>query len=134
MPELNPVLTEILRNKFEAIVAEMRATLMSTAYSRTISEVGECCSAIFTEASAVVAIDNAVHLPSMGETAMAVRDRFQYELGANDTILTNDPYSGGTRVQDFTLIAPVSHREEIVAYLGVRGHIEDFGGDHVHFQ
>lgn len=129
MPELNHVLAEILRNKFEAVVAEMRATLTSTAYSRTISEAGECCNVIFTETSAVVAIDNAVHLPSMGETALAVRDRFQYGLGATDVILTNDPYSGGTRVQDFTLIAPVSHREEIVAYLGVRGHIEDFGGD-----
>lgn len=129
MTELNPVTAEILRNKFDAIVAEMRATLTSTAYSPMIGEAQECCSAIFTENTSLVAIDNPVHLFSMADTATSILDRFQYDLGPEDMIVTNDPYSGGSRVQEFTLIAPVSDHDEIVFYLGVRGHIEDFGGD-----
>lgn len=123
------ITAEILRAKFESVVEEMRATLTNTACSSTISDSKECCSGLFTEAGELVAIDNPLHIPSMTETAAAVLDYFQYDLGTEDVILTNDPYLGGTRVQDFTVIAPISFEDEIVAYLGVRAHMEDFAGD-----
>ena len=129
MEKQEQITAEILRSKFESAVAEMRATLINTACSSTISESKECCCALFTESGLLVAIDNPLHMPSMTETAEAVLDYFQYDLGNEDVILTNDPYRGGARVQDFTVIAPISYEDEIVMYLGVRGHMEDFGGD-----
>jgi len=129
MSEMDQITVEILRNKFDAIVGEMHATLVGTAYSQTIGEAQECSNAVLTEDMQVVATDSLLHLPSMSATAKAVLDRFQYDLETEDVILTNDPYGGGTRVQDFTMISPVSHHDEIVCYLGVRGHVEDFGGN-----
>jgi N-methylhydantoinase B len=129
MDKHQQITAEILRSKFESTIAEMRATLINTACSSTISESKECCSALFTETGLLVAIDNPLHMPSMVDTAACVLDYFQYDLGTEDVILTNDPYGGGTRVQDFTLIAPLSFEDEIVGYLGVRAHMEDFAGD-----
>ena len=123
------ITAEVLRSKFDAVVAEMRATLINTACSTTISEANQCCSGLFTEAGSLVTIDNPLHLSSMAETAAAVLDYFQYDLGSEDILLTNDPYGGGSRLQEFTAIAPVSHEEEIVLYVGLRAHTEDIGGD-----
>jgi N-methylhydantoinase B len=123
------ITAEILRCKFDAIVAEMRATLINTACSTTVSEANQCSSALFTESGLLVTIDNPVHLSSMSDTATAIFDYFQYDLGTEDVLLTNDPYGGGTHVQEFTAIAPVSFEDEIVLYVGVRAHMEDVGGD-----
>ena len=107
----------------------MRATLVKTAYSATISESKECSNALFTESGLLVTTDNPVHLCSMAETAASILDYFQYDLTGEDLILTNDPYSGGTRIQDFTILAPLTHEDEIVLYVGTRAHLTDIGGD-----
>ena len=123
------ITAEILRSKFDAIVAEMRVTLVNTACSTTVSEANRCCCGLFTESGLLVTIDNPLHLSSMSDTAAAVLDFFQYDLSAEDVLLTNDPYGGGTRVQEFTAFAPVSYQDDIVLYVGVRAHMEDIGGD-----
>ena len=123
------ITAEVLRSKFDAVVAEMRATLINTACSTTVSEANQCCSGLFTEAGLLVTLDNPLHLSSMADTAAAVLDYFQYDLGSEDILLTNDPYGGGSRIQEFTAFAPVSFAEEIVLYVGVRAHTEDIGGD-----
>ena len=123
------ITAEVLRSKFDAVVAEMRATLINTACSTTVSEANQCCNGLFTEAGLLVAIDNPLHLSSIAETSAAVLDYFQYDLGGEDILLTNDPYGGGSRLQEFTAFAPVSFEEEIVLYVGVRAHTEDIGGD-----
>ena len=126
---VDKITAEVLRSKFDAVVAEMRATLINTACSTTVSEANQCCNGLFTEAGSLVAIDNPLHLSSMSDTAAAVLDYFQYDLGGEDILLTNDPYGGGSRLQEFTAFAPVSFEEEIVLYVGVRAHTEDIGGD-----
>src|SRR5712671_3440427 len=123
------VAATILRSKFEAIVAEMQATLINTAYSSTISVSNQCATALFTEQGQLIAVSNTVYMYPMAMTAAAVIDRYQFDLASDDVLLTNDPYSGGTRVQNFTLVAPVSNGDSIALYLAVCGHTEDFGGD-----
>lgn len=119
----------ILRSKFEAIVAEMEATLINTAYSSTISMSKQCGTALFTEQGQLIAISNPLYMYPMAATAAAVIDRFQFDLSSEDVLLTNDPYGGGTRIQNFTIVAPVTYGDSITLYLGVCGHTEDFGGD-----
>ena len=126
---VDKITAEVLRSKFDAVVAEMRATVINTACSTTVSEANQCCNGLFTEAGSLVTIDNPLYLSSMADTAAAVLDYFQYDLGGEDILLTNDPYGGGSRLQEFTAFAPVSFAEEIVLYVGVRAHTEDIGGD-----
>src|SRR5262249_54748259 len=123
------VYATILRSKLEALVAEMEATLVNTAYSSTISVSSQCATALLTERGQLIAVSNPSYLYPMSLTAAAVLDRFQYDLSNEDVLVTNDPYGGGTRVQTFTIVAPVSHGDSIVMYVAVCGQTEDFGGE-----
>ena len=49
-------------------------------------------------------------------------------LGEGDMILFNDPYYSGTHLPDMTLIAPVYHEDELVAYVANKAHHSDVGG------
>ena len=117
----------ILRNKLEAVVAEMEATLINTAYSATISTARHCATGLVTEHGQLIAISNPLHLYAITSSARAVIDRFQYDLSSEDVLLTNDPYGGGTQIQTFTLVAPFSLGDSISLYLVVSGRTEDFG-------
>lgn len=129
MDRLKQIAAEILREKFTAAVADMRATLVNTAYSPAISAGHECASALLTEPGELVATDNPLHMCSLVATVAAIIDQFQFDLTGEDIVITNDPYGGGTRVQDFTVLAPVTWEEEIKLYLAVRGRMGDVGGE-----
>jgi N-methylhydantoinase B len=128
-PKQDLVSATILRSKLGAIVAEMEATLANTAYSHAISVSRQCAAALFTEQGELVAVSNPLYMVSMAMTAEVIVDRFQFDLTAEDALLTNDPYGGGTRVQTFTVVAPVRHGDSIAMYLAVCGQTEDIGGD-----
>jgi N-methylhydantoinase B len=129
MAEIDIITAEILRNKFMAAGEDMRATLVNTAYSAAISESKECANGLFTESGLLVATDNAVHMGSLAATAATILDDFQFDMTGEDLIITNDPYSGGTHVRDFTILSPLTHEDTIVLYLAVRAHLADIGGE-----
>ena len=45
-----------------------------------------------------------------------------------DIFLVNDCYSGGTHLPDVTVFAPVFWEDELVGFVGNRGHHTDVGG------
>lgn len=119
----------ILQSKFEAVVAEMEKTLINTAYSSQISVSRQCATALFTEQGKLIAISNPLYMYPMVMTAEKVIDYFLYDLSAEDVLLTNDPYGGGTRVQNFTMVAPVASRDSISLFVAACGQTDDFAGD-----
>jgi N-methylhydantoinase B len=123
------VAATIVRSKLDAIVAEMEAVLVNTAYSPNVSVSRQCAAAVITEQGEVVAVSSAAHLYPLAFTSALIVDRYQYNLAGEDVLLTNDPYGGGTRVQNFTAVAPVSDGESIGMYVAVCAQTEDFGGD-----
>ena len=129
MGEHDIVTSEILRNKFVAIVEDMRATLVHTAYSEAISQGHECANAILAESAKLIAADSALHMASLADTTADIVDYFEFDMSANDVIITNDPYGGGTGVSDLTLVAPVAHEDQIIMYLAVRARMSDMGGE-----
>src|SRR5215467_277870 len=114
------ITSEILRSKFAAVVEDMRATLINTAYSEAIGQAHECACALLDESGKLIATDSALQMFAFVETTRAVADYFEFDMTAQDVILTNDPFGGGTRVVDFQLVAPVAHEDQIVMYLAVR--------------
>ncbi|CAE6753850.1 Acetophenone carboxylase delta subunit [Paraburkholderia domus] len=128
-PRPDVVFAAILQSKFEAVVAEMEATLANTACSSTISVARHCATALFTEQGQLIAVSNPLYMYPMAMTVATVIDYFQYDLAAEDVLLTNDPYGGGARLQTFTLVAPVAYGDSITLYVAVCGHTEDFAGN-----
>jgi 5-oxoprolinase (ATP-hydrolysing) len=129
---VDPVMLEIFNNLFMAIAEQMGVTLANTAYSVNIKERLDFSCALFNAEGDLIA--NAPHMPvhlgSMGESVRSVIRDNAGQLRAGDVLMLNDPYRGGTHLPDITVITPVfdAKGENIVFYVGSRGHHADVGG------
>ncbi len=126
-PRLDPVTLSVLASALAGISEEMGAVLIGAAYSSNIKERRDCSAALFDAEGRMVAQAEhiPVHLGAMPEAVAAVIARGPEP---EDAFLLNDPYTGGTHLPDLTLVAPVSHGEDIVGYTVTRAHHSDVGG------
>jgi N-methylhydantoinase B len=125
---LDVVSASILRAKLEAAVRDMATTLATTAHSSQLSTSRSFGCALLDADGSVVAIDEPLHLPSVQETSLQCLEYYRFDLASDDVIMANDPYSGGSSLHYFTLVAPFGHEDDTVAYLVTRVHMPDIGG------
>jgi N-methylhydantoinase B len=128
---IEPVLLEILRNRFAAIAEEMGASLVRTAYSTNIKDRRDCSCALFTASGELIA--QAEHIPvHLGVLPFGVKGAIARlkldELRPGDAIMHNDPYVGGTHLPDIIILAPIFHRARLVGFVGNLAHHSDMGG------
>jgi len=130
--DADPVMLEIFNNLFMSIAEQMGATLANTAYSVNIKERLDFSCAVFDTTGNLVA--NAPHMPvhlgSMSDSVRAIIAARDGRMRPGDVYALNAPYNGGTHLPDVTLITPVfdAAGEEILFYVGSRGHQADIGG------
>lgn len=129
---VDPVLLEVFNNLFMAVAEQMGVTLANTATSVNIKERLDFSCAIFDSGGNLVA--NAPHVPvhlgSMGESVKAIIAGNRLSMRPGDVFMLNAPYNGGTHLPDVTVITPCfdDQGEEVLFYLGSRGHHADIGG------
>ena len=127
---LDPITLEVVTEGLISVVREMRATVFRTARSVAIWEARDFSCGLFDATGQVVAQSedigsHVVPLPWSVEASLAaVGD----DLSPGDVIVMNDPYLGGTHLNDVTLIYPVFHDDELVFFPAVREHWADVGG------
>ena len=126
---LDPVTLEVLRHAMEGVADEMGAVLRRTAYSPNIKEREDCSAAVFGPDAELVAQAEhiPVHLGSMPASVDAAIAAFP-DLGPGDQVLLNDPFAGGTHLNDLTLVAPVFVGDRLAGYVANRAHHTDVGG------
>jgi 5-oxoprolinase (ATP-hydrolysing) len=130
--EADPVMLEIFNNLFMSIAEQMGTTLANTSYSVNIKERLDFSCAVFDRHGELIA--NAPHIPvhlgSMGESIQAVMKGNAGRMKPGNVYALNAPYNGGTHLPDVTVITPVfdDAGEEILFYVGSRGHHADIGG------
>lgn len=126
---IDAVTLEVLRNALEGVADEMGAVLRRTAYSPNIKERQDCSAAVFGPDGALVAQAEhiPVHLGSMPASVRAALDALG-RLAAGDQVLLNDPFAGGTHLNDLTLVAPVVIDGRVIGYVANRAHHTDVGG------
>jgi N-methylhydantoinase B len=128
----------VLREGFVSIVREMRVTLVRTAYSSILYE-GEDFSCVLMDGHAqIVAMsrgqDHPLHIVPIGWSMRAVRDAFGDDVHPGDIFLHNDPYTGGTHLNDVAMIYPLfapggaGGADELFVFPVVRAHWGDVGG------
>jgi N-methylhydantoinase B len=119
---------EIWNHRLAQVAEEMGLALQRAAFSPNIKERRDYSCALFDGEGRLVA--QAAHIPvHLGSTALAVRavmDRVQ--LQGEEIAIVNDPWAGGTHLPDVTLVAPVDHEGERIAWLACRAHHADVGG------
>jgi 5-oxoprolinase (ATP-hydrolysing) len=128
---VDPVMLEIFNNLYMSIAEQMGLRLQNTAYSVNIKERLDFSCALFDADGSLIA--NAPHMPvhlgSMGESIKTVIRLNAGKMKPGDVYVLNAPYNGGTHLPDVTVITPVfSSSNEILFYVGSRGHHADIGG------
>jgi N-methylhydantoinase B/oxoprolinase/acetone carboxylase alpha subunit len=122
---VNPAELQILGSRLASIADEMGAVLRRAASSPNIKERADCSAALFTADGELLAQAEhiPVHLGSMpASVAAAIATGLQTEL------MLNDPFAGGTHLNDLTMVAPVVVDDELVGWVANRAHHADVGG------
>ena len=130
---IDPITLEVLREAFVSIVREMRVTLVRTAYSSILYE-GEDFSCVLMDGQAqIVAMsrgqDHPLHIVPVGWSMKAVREKFGDDIHPGDIFLHNEPYTGGTHLNDVAMIYPLFAPDGgMFVFPVVRAHWGDVGG------
>ncbi len=119
----------VFSSRIAAVCEEMGAVLQRTAFSANIRDRLDYSCAVFDADGLLCA--QAAHIPvHLGSMAYAMRDivgNIDWQPG--DMVILNDPYLGGTHLPDVTLVAPVYHHQELVAFVVNRAHHADIGAE-----
>jgi N-methylhydantoinase B len=128
---IDPITLELVQERTIALVSEMRAYLSRTAYSVNIHEAQDFSCALLDRTGQLVAKgpqDHVLHIIPVSTATRLVIERFAGRIAPGDVFLHNDPYSGGTHLNDIAFIRPVFVNGEIAFFVCVRAHWEDVGG------
>jgi len=128
---VDPASLQVLISRLTGIADEMGAVLRRSASSPNIKERADCSAALFTaDGELLVQAEHIpVHLGAMPASVRAAIEAFPpAELGPGDQVVLNDPFAGGTHLNDLTLVAPCFVGDRLVGWAANRAHHADVGG------
>lgn len=127
---IDPITLEVLTQGLISIVREMRATVCRTASSVAIYDAKDFSCGLFAPDSQVVAQSEDIgsHVVPLPWSVRSAMEKFGDDLRPGDVILSNDPYTGGTHLNDVTVIFPVFQDGRLIFFPAVRAHWADVGG------
>ncbi len=131
MVTVDPITLELARNRLAAVADEMGVVLRRTAYSPNIKERADCSAAVFVPSGEMLAQAEhiPVHLGSMPASVAAVLAAFGADLAPGTQYAVNDPFHGGTHLNDLTLVRPVHLDGRLIGWAANRAHHADVGGE-----
>ena len=131
-PTIDAITVEVIRNALITAVAEMKQTVLRTAYSWLWKEAGDLSCGFLTRKCEIVAQgvgDIPVHMGTMPMSVEGVVNGVgEDNIEPEDVLWSNDPYSGNNHLPDFIMARPVFVGSRIIGYSAVRGHYVDIGG------
>ncbi len=132
---VDPVTLAVLKGRLEQIADEMDATLFRSAFNPIIAEARDACHGIYHPETGATLVQGTTGLPifvgAMAFAVKAVIDKVARDGGLEegDTFLFNDPYDGGTHLNDFRLVRPIFRCGVLFCWLASVGHWLDIGGN-----
>jgi len=135
MKALDPVTLAVLSGRLVQIADEMDATLFRSAFNPIIAEAHDACHGLYHAESGATLVQGTSGLPifvgAMAFAVKAVIDKVARDGGLEpgETYLFNDPYDGGTHLNDVRLVRPLMRGEKVFAWLASVGHWLDVGGN-----
>lgn len=132
---LDVVTLAVLKGRLEQIADEMDATLYRSAFNPIIAEARDACHGVYDAISGDTLVQGTKGLPIfVGAMSFAVRSVIRKVaaeggLQEGDTFLFNDPYDGGTHLNDFRLVRPIFRAGKLFCWVASVGHWLDIGGN-----
>jgi N-methylhydantoinase B/oxoprolinase/acetone carboxylase alpha subunit len=126
---VDPAGLQVLIARLAGIADEMGAVLQRGAFSPNIRERADCSAALFTASGELLAQAEhvPVHLGSMPASVAAAIEAFPGVQDGEQVVL-NDPFAGGTHINDVTVVAPCFVGGDLVGWVANRAHHADVGG------
>jgi N-methylhydantoinase B len=128
---LDPVTFEILRHKLESINEEQAIALKDVSVSPIVTAASDFNNALYTADGRIASMGRQVvfHSGAMPVVLRHVMEAFSgEEIAAGDMFVVNDPFYGAVHHPDVSLVAPIFHGQELIAWAGVAAHQVDMGG------
>ncbi|MBN2624532.1 MAG: hydantoinase B/oxoprolinase family protein [Acidimicrobiales bacterium] len=127
---LDPAALQVLISRLTGIADEMGAVLRRAAFSPNIKERADCSAALFTpDGEMLVQAEHIpVHLGSMPASVRAAVAALGGAVAPGDQVVLNDPFAGGTHLNDITLVAPCFVDGRLIGWAANRAHHADVGG------
>ena len=129
---MNPVVRlELIRESLIAVVNEMRANIIHSSYAPIIYEGHDFSCALMSADGRQIAqglADHPLHIFAVPYSTQRVVEAFADDIHEGDLFLHNDPYTGGTHLNDVLLLHPVFFEGELAMFSAIRCHWNDVGG------
>lgn len=122
---------ELVRESLVAVVNEMRANVIHSSYSSIIYEGHDFSCALVTADGRLVAQsldDSPIHIFAVPYSTAEVVKAFGDDIHDGDIFLHNDPYTGGTHLNDVLMLYPVFNGDTLALFVATRCHWGDVGG------
>jgi len=122
---------ELIRESLVAVVNEMRANIIRSSYAAIIYEGHDFSCALMSADGRQIAqglADHPIHIFAVPYSTRQVIEVFGDDINEGDLFLHNDPYTGGTHLNDVLLLQPVFHEGRLAMFAAMRCHWNDVGG------
>jgi N-methylhydantoinase B len=130
--ELDPITTEVQWNRLISIMDEVDVTVVRTSFSTIVGESRDFAVIMLDRHGRSLAQSQlsspafTCHLPI---TTKHLLKAFPVDtLAPGDVLITNDPWIGTGHLPDLSIITPVFHQGEVVAFMACAAHVADIGG------
>ncbi len=127
------ILTIIARG-LQAAADEMAGNLIRSAFSAVVREARDCSTALLDAQGRVIAQADMIPMQTaaLNGSFLAAADQLDLsDIGPDDFVMLNDPYSGGQHLNDIILFTPIFFEDELIAWSGSTAHHLDIGGGSV---
>ncbi|MFC7157603.1 hydantoinase B/oxoprolinase family protein [Halomarina halobia] len=128
--DLDPVTFEVLRSSFRNLVDRMAEQIQRTCYSFVIynRDFSNCLNDADGNTVMQGSQDIAVHVGTLHYTCKETLEYFEGNINPGDVYIVNDPYLGGTHINDVRIMRPVFYDGKLIAVTQSNGHWADVGG------
>lgn len=131
---VDPVTIAVVKGALESICDEMDKHLIHAALSPIIAETNDCAHGFYHPETGETIAQGRFGLPvfmaNMQFTVQTIIDRAKRMGGfrPGDVWIMNDPYLGGTHLNDVNIVIPVFVDDRLFAVIANTGHWMDIGG------
>jgi N-methylhydantoinase B len=128
--DIDPITLEVIRNRLESVVREMGEITLRTARSAVIHTGRDFSCCILNRHGELLAVGTSIPLHVFPTVSLVQKllERFKGDIHSGDIFVGNDPYDGGTHLNDVCIFLPLFHDGELIGLLANRAHWYDVGG------
>ena len=122
---------ELIRESLIAVVNEMRANIIHSSYAPIIYEGHDFSCALMSADGRQVAqglADHPIHIFAVPYSTQEGIAKFKDDINEGDLFLHNDPYTGGTHLNDVLMLQPIFFGDKLGMFAAMRCHWNDVGG------